>query len=91
MSQPTQYKILYDSIGETLSKIEMLTFKLCHLYFNIPGPIRVPAPILYAHKLCYLIAEKNELELENGPEREPIRIHDSFNASGGSGPSLYFI
>lgn len=31
-----------------------LTFKMCHLYWNWPGTIRVPAPCKYAHKLAYL-------------------------------------
>lgn len=31
-----------------------LTFKMCHLYWNWPGTITVPAPCKYAHKLAYL-------------------------------------
>ena len=31
-----------------------LTFKLCHMYWNWPGTIRVPAPCKYAHKLAFL-------------------------------------
>ncbi|XP_006810096.1 piwi-like protein 2, partial [Neolamprologus brichardi] len=31
-----------------------LTFKMCHLYWNWPGTIRVPAPCKYAHKLAFL-------------------------------------
>lgn len=31
-----------------------LTFKMCHLYWNWPGTIAVPAPCKYAHKLAYL-------------------------------------
>lgn len=72
MAMPCKYTILYDTIGESLSNIELLSYKLCHLYFNIGGPIRMPAPILYAHKLAYLVAEKNDLGLDNGPDQEPI-------------------
>lgn len=75
---PCKYTILYDSIGSRLSDLELLSYKLCHLYFNISGPIKIPAPILYAHKLANLVAERNEMELEEGPEREPIKIHESF-------------
>ena len=31
-----------------------VTFKLCHMYWNWPGTIRVPAPCKYAHKLAFL-------------------------------------
>lgn len=31
-----------------------LTFKLCHLYWNWTGTIRVPAPCKYAHRLAFL-------------------------------------
>ena len=45
MSMPTKYSIVYDTIGETLENIQLLSYKLCHLYFNVGGPIRIPAPI----------------------------------------------
>lgn len=32
--------------------IEHLTFALCHFYFNWAGPIKVPAPCQYAHKIA---------------------------------------
>jgi aubergine-like protein len=31
-----------------------LTFDLCHYYFNWSGPIKVPAPCMYAHKIAEL-------------------------------------
>jgi hypothetical protein len=38
----------------SLSKIDIqhLTFALCHFYFNWAGPIKVPAPCQYAHKIA---------------------------------------
>lgn len=32
--------------------IQQLTYALCHCYFNWSGPIRVPAPCQYAHKIA---------------------------------------
>ncbi|KAI8512039.1 Piwi-like protein 1 [Branchiostoma belcheri] len=32
-------------------------YKLCHLYYNWPGTIRVPAPCQYAHKLAFLVGQ----------------------------------
>lgn len=48
---PTHYHVIYDSTGLSADHIQMLTFKLCHLYYNWPGTIRVPAPCQYAHKV----------------------------------------
>ena len=88
ISLPCKYSIMYDSVGETMKKVQLLSYKLCYLYFNLGGPIRYPAPILYAHKLANLVAEKNELDLINGPEREPIKVHEIFNQAGST---LFFI
>ena len=45
-------------------EIQQLSFALCHNYFNWAGPIKVPAPCQYAHK----IAEFNVL-IGNGSKR----------------------
>jgi aubergine-like protein len=45
MNYPCKYSIVHDTIGEDLGKVELLTYKLCHLYFNYGGAIRIPAPI----------------------------------------------
>nr|XP_046241740.1 piwi-like protein 2 isoform X2 [Scatophagus argus] len=51
---PTHYISLYNTANLTPDHLQRLTFKLCHLYWNFPGAIRVPAPCKYAHKLAYL-------------------------------------
>nr|UJZ92584.1 piwi-like protein Ago3 [Scaphoideus titanus] len=52
---PTHYIVLYNSTRLDPDKIQRLTYKMCHLYYNWPGTIRVPAPCQYAHKLAYLV------------------------------------
>mmetsp|Transcript_6061 Transcript_6061/g.775 ORF Transcript_6061/g.775 Transcript_6061/m.775 type:complete len:93 (+) Transcript_6061:2111-2389(+) len=32
-----------------------LTYKLCFMYYNWTGAIKVPAPTMMAHKLAYLV------------------------------------
>ena len=52
--RPTHYHVpLHQSI---LSKVEIqqLVFALSHNYFNWSGPIKVPAPCMYAHKIADL-------------------------------------
>ncbi|XP_021166031.2 piwi-like protein 2 [Fundulus heteroclitus] len=51
---PTHYVSLYNTANLTPDHLQRLTFKMCHLYWNWPGTIRVPAPCKYAHKLAFL-------------------------------------
>jgi aubergine-like protein len=54
---PTHYNIINDSTGLKPDHFQRLTYKLCHLYYNWPGTIRVPAPCQYAHKLAFLVGQ----------------------------------
>lgn len=54
---PTHYNVIYDSSGLKPDHIQRLTYKLCHIYYNWPGVIRVPAPCQYAHKLAFLVGQ----------------------------------
>ncbi|KYN12440.1 Piwi-like protein 1 [Trachymyrmex cornetzi] len=54
---PTHYIVIHDSSNMETDHMQRLTYKLCHLYYNWPGTIRVPAPCQYAHKLVYLVGQ----------------------------------
>lgn len=54
---PTHYNVIYDNNGLKPDHMQRLTYKLCHMYFNWPGVIRVPAPCQYAHKLAFLVGQ----------------------------------
>ena len=65
---PTSYNVIEDSSGLKPEHIQKLTYKLCHLYYNWPGTVRVPAPCQYAHKVgpvtpCFLFLSTNRLLL----------------------------
>jgi len=51
---PTHYDVLYWNMKEDMvpSDLHDFTCQLSMLYQNWPGPIRVPAPVMYATKLC---------------------------------------
>lgn len=53
---PTSYEFICDEVGLDRTAFYNLTFHLCFNYFNWPGPVKVPAPVQYAHKLCGLVA-----------------------------------
>ncbi|XP_068767363.1 piwi-like protein 1 isoform X4 [Struthio camelus] len=54
---PTHYNVVYDSSGLKPDHVQRLTYKLCHMYYNWSGVIRVPAPCQYAHKLAFLVGQ----------------------------------
>uniref|UniRef100_A0A8C5I0Z8 Piwi domain-containing protein n=1 Tax=Gouania willdenowi TaxID=441366 RepID=A0A8C5I0Z8_GOUWI len=54
---PTHYNVVYDTSGLKPDHMQRLTYKLCHMYFNWQGIIRVPAPCMYAHKLAFLVGQ----------------------------------
>ncbi|XP_077325966.1 piwi-like protein 2 isoform X2 [Lithobates pipiens] len=54
---PTHYICVLNTANLNPDHLQRLTFKLCHMYWNWPGTIRVPAPCKYAHKLAFLSGE----------------------------------
>jgi aubergine-like protein len=51
---PTHYFVAYNDSPIDKRVIQKFTFDLCHYYFNWAGPIKVPAPCMYAHKIAEL-------------------------------------
>ncbi|CAJ0920465.1 unnamed protein product, partial [Mesorhabditis belari] len=62
---PVHYSVLHDTTGFDADKHHALAFKLCHLYYNWQGTVRVPAPCQYAHKLAFLFAQSLHKEAHN--------------------------
>ncbi|XP_069726924.1 piwi-like protein 1 [Phaenicophaeus curvirostris] len=54
---PTHYNVIYDTSNLKPDHLQRLTYKLCHMYYNWSGVIRVPAPCQYAHKLAFLVGQ----------------------------------
>lgn len=53
---PTSYSVIEDTLALNADKIQRLTYKLTHMYFNCTNTVRVPAPCHYAHKLAFLVS-----------------------------------
>jgi len=56
--QATHYYIVYDEFDVQPAEIHLLVFKLCFLYYNWTGGIKIPAPCQYARKLAMLVGDK---------------------------------
>lgn len=54
---PTRFIVVWDDCGFKSDDIQSITNQFCLMYFNWPGPIRVPAPCMYAHKIAFLIGK----------------------------------
>lgn len=54
---PTHYNVVFDNSGLKPDHMQRLTYKLCHMYYNWQGIVRVPAPCQYAHKLAFLVGQ----------------------------------
>lgn len=88
LSSPSNYYILHNDVSnkelidakEVRHMVATLSFKLCYLYFNTVGSIKIPAPIHYAHKLAAFVGEKSN-------KREKIVPHQHLSKI----KSLYFI
>lgn len=52
--RPTHFFVPLAQSNLTRSELQTLTYSLCHYYFNWAGPIKVPAPCMYAHKIADL-------------------------------------
>uniref|UniRef100_A0A1I7XF86 Piwi domain-containing protein n=1 Tax=Heterorhabditis bacteriophora TaxID=37862 RepID=A0A1I7XF86_HETBA len=64
---PVCYNVVYDDTGyspDKHQKVNFLAFKLCHLYYNWPGTVRVPTVCQYAHKLAFLVAQSINKEVD---------------------------
>ncbi len=56
IATPTHYHVIYDTSTFEPEKLYLLTYRLCFLYFNWTGGIRIPAPCQYAHKMASMAA-----------------------------------
>lgn len=52
---PTSYNVIADNTGLDPEIIQVITYKLTHMYYNCSNTVRVPAPCHYAHKLSFLV------------------------------------
>jgi aubergine-like protein len=88
LSSPSNYYILHNDVSdkklikpeEVRDMIATLSFKMCYLYFNTVGSIKIPAPIHYAHKLAAFVGEKSD-------KREKMIPHQHLSSI----KSLFFI
>ena len=79
VATPSHYSVLYDSINADRNHIIDLTYRLCYLYYNYSGPVKIPGPLKYADKLANMMGERGD--------KCNLQPHQAFSKING----LYFI
>lgn len=54
---PTHFHVVEGAEHITPERLQILTYRFTHMYYNWPGQIRVPAQCHYAQKLAHLVGE----------------------------------
>lgn len=54
---PTYYQIVENTTGLSVDKLQILSYKLCHLYFNWGGTVRLPCVSQFAKKLAFITSQ----------------------------------
>ncbi|XP_017059225.2 protein piwi [Drosophila ficusphila] len=67
---PTTYNVVYSTMGISPDRMQMLTYKMCHLYYNWSGTTRVPAVCQYAKKLATLVGTNLHAIPQNALEKK---------------------
>jgi len=49
---PVHFKVVYNTTKYDQKQIQEYTYHQCYNYFNFMGSIKVPASVMYAHKLA---------------------------------------
>ena len=94
--RPTHFFVPLNQSNLTKVEIERMTFDLCHYYFNWAGPIKVPAPCMYAHKIAELFTRigysKASQAMGNYDKaKTPEMIADSIQQQKPLREKLYFL
>ena len=88
ISQPTKFRVLFNSLSASVDEVHLLSYKLCHTYFNIPTAVQKPAPILYARKLARQTAERSIEVTDEVAQVKPLKVHPILTQKA---PGLYFL
>ncbi|TMW49547.1 hypothetical protein DOY81_005376 [Sarcophaga bullata] len=67
---PTSYNVVYSTIKLTPDQMQLLTYKMTHLYYNWSGTTRVPAVCQYAKKLATLVGSNLFQPPQNALEKK---------------------
>lgn len=93
--RPTHFFVPLNQSSLTKLELEQLTFNLCHYYFNWAGPIKVPAPCMYAHKIADLFTRigysKKSRAVANLCDKTPEELSDYILQQKPLSHKLYFL
>ena len=62
---PVHYEVVVNTTQLSREDIEMMTYHQCFAYYGFQGPIKVPACVMYAHKLAYYTLDNKIVDRKN--------------------------
>jgi len=68
---PTHFYVPLNESSLKKIELQQLTYGLCHFYYNWAGPIKVPAPCQYAHKIADFYMTIGAAKKGRGGDRRP--------------------
>jgi len=54
---PTHYSVLFDNTESAPELLQKFVLKLCLMYYNFSGAVKIPAPMKYSTRLATMIVE----------------------------------
>jgi aubergine-like protein len=69
MASPTLYRIINNDSETEIMAIARLAYRLCFMYYNWTGGVKIPAPTMMAHKLAFIVGQS-----VHGQHLEPLRL-----------------
>lgn len=70
---PTRFEVICNQPNFASNFLQDLSYKLCHIYYNWFGTVRVPAVCQYAHKVAFLVGQS--LQREDSQQRLADRLY----------------
>nr|AEX87963.1 Otiwi13 [Sterkiella histriomuscorum] len=64
-AKPVHFKVAHNTSNLTKEQFEISTYHLCYNYLNVTGPIKTPAPCMYAKKIALYSAANDIFPNEN--------------------------
>lgn len=61
---PVHYFVVKNTTTMNQNDVETFTYHLCYNYFNFMGSIKVPAAVMYAHKVANYANDLKQLPSE---------------------------
>ena len=90
-ARPTRYIIVRDDMDLSSDVIQAVTHQCCYMFYNWTGPIRVPAVVMYAHKLAYIYGRNVQAQRQALDEGRQVEFSNMLQFHANLNGKLFFL